>query len=422
MQKKIKVLPKYLVNYGEKYRALYSLYMEKGVDAFFNKYGLKTPAFREYQESLTEVISYVMKNEENEEKVKSLYDSSEYHKDRKAYKNSVSSSYTSYSKKEKRKNREENYKESYAEYYSENRDDEFDPTYEDYYANCNEDYDEEYNEEYNENYSEECNDDYTKDYVKDYEADQSDSEVYEQDNCYVNKYGIDDVLTHLVDKVLELEIVDKYFISKADAKWAYNSLKFVVHNELCDMVDKLPKPMTLYVEKKPKETTKEKNSKETTTEKKKKAHQKMVALDSYIKDAEGNSTTVGSMTADVRQNTEHEVMVNEMLEYAKTTFLHEVIDAMISKPHYLIAYLNSLTGRKAIELCRSIIVNGFDEALYDVVELLKEQDVYVDYIYDSKIEWKKDIELLVRNSNVVNNWIDEARKIVNDMCIKKDIY
>lgn len=214
--------------------------------------------------------------------------------------------------------------------------------------------------------------------------------------------GIDDVLTYLTTKILLKELSEQYFLYKDDAAWAFRSISQVIHNELCDMIKKIPGNIPI-------------NPKKT-------ACYKTTYLDSTITDEEGNITTVGAMTAAPNQDTENASIRPELIKYAKNTFVHAVIEELIPKPHYLLAYLNALADRSGIELCHDIISEGFSSTLTTIIDLLKDKDIHVDYLNNIELKWKDNIGSLKKNSNIVNNWSDESRKIARKMCVKMSIY
>lgn len=254
---------------------------------------------------------------------------------------------------------------------------------------------------------------------------ENDEDTIIEENCTevndnVTVYEIDDVLTCLTTKILVKELSEQYFIYKEDAAWAFRSICHVIHNELCDMVKKLPGDIPIESKNSKKTTAPNNNSSNCNTEKP--ACYKTVYLDSTITDDEGNTTTIGSMTADPSQDTEKNVIRQELVSYAKNTFVHAVIRKLIPKPKYLLAYLNAVAGRTGHELCYDIISEGFSSSLSFVIKLLKDKDINVDYLNNIEFEWKDNISAIKKNNNIVNNWADESRKIAQEMCVKMNIY
>jgi len=251
------------------------------------------------------------------------------------------------------------------------------------------------------------------------DCESDDNSTNEEDTCLetnnnVTIYETDDVLSDLATKIILKELTEQYFLYKDDAAWAFRSICQAIHNTLCDMVRKIPGDIPI----KPKKDSKSayNDSKEKKDEKT--ASYKTIYLDSTVTDEEGNSTTVGSMTADENQITEEAPIRAEMVIYAKNTFIHDVIKEMIPKPKYLLAYLNAVASRTGIELCNDIISKGFSSSLATIIALLKDKDIHVEYLYDVEFEWKDNINTLKKNNNIVNNWAQESRKIAQDMCVK----
>lgn len=246
---------------------------------------------------------------------------------------------------------------------------------------------------------------------------------------------VDDVLDHLSTEILNEDVSRQYYLQKGDSGYAFRSISVSVHNELVDMCKKLPKPIPIATLKTVDDTSSSSISKENAetselcisdstnvSEKEQKQYYQMVNLDAPIIDSEGYSTSLGSATADPNKNTEHDALRAILLEYGISSFVHEMVDYFLqdNKPHYMLSYLNNISGGTGIELYKDIYENGYTHALHSIIDRLKKIDINVDYLNNIQFTWKKPNKNITKNAP--NNWIDEAMKIVDARVAKKKIF
>lgn len=243
---------------------------------------------------------------------------------------------------------------------------------------------------------------------------------------------VDDVLDHLSTEILCEDVSRQYYLKKGDSGYAYRSISVSVHNELVDMCKKLPKPIPIRPSKVDDDTKSSSNTEEiaesmesitsdTTndSEKEQKQYYRMVNLDTPITDSEGNTTSLSSVIADPSRDTEQEAFRSMLLEYGISSFVHEMVDYFLqdNKPHYMLSYLNNISGGTGIGLYKDIYENGYTHALRSIIERLKTFDINVDYLNNIEFKWKKPNKNITKNTP--NNWIDEAMKIVDARVLKK---
>ena len=170
------------------------------------------------------------------------------------------------------------------------------------------------------------------------------------------------------------------------------------------MCKKLPKPIPIRPSKVDDDTKSSSNTEEiaesmesitsdTTndSEKEQKQYYKMVNLDAPITDSEGNTTSLSSVIADPSRDTEQEAFRSMLLEYGISSFVHEMVDYFLqdNKPHYMLSYLNNISGGTGIGLYKDIYENGYTHALHSIIERLKTFDINVEYLNNIQFTWKK---------------------------------
>ncbi|MBR6146834.1 MAG: hypothetical protein IKQ44_00600 [Lachnospiraceae bacterium] len=230
----------------------------------------------------------------------------------------------------------------------------------------------------------------------------------------------DDVLDQLFSEILINDTKDQYYIKKADAAYAFRSISVSVHNKLVDMCKKLPKPIPLGSAKDSSEKNDndeyeihDKSKKSTGKNINKRANFKIVNLDDTISDNDGNVTSMGSIISDPNKNTEEEATRSAMLKYGISVFVYKMTALFIerNKPHYMISYLNNISGGSGIELYEDIYNNGFDHALQTVTNRLQIVNIDVDHL--NKLNLFEGMNNKDVKKNYPNNWLDRAMQIAN---------
>lgn len=370
--------PLYVLNFRNAYENLYKLYLSNGTFALTDENGTETKEFIQYAKAVKEVIKVKMNTggKKNNSDTEDTNQSSN-----RAMVESI------------RNSGEYNY---YKINYPSNKKDALTA---------------------NSNVGAEENEDLSDTAIESNESDASINNKIENDEVFI----VDEVLDHLFTEILRKDIEKCYFISKADAQYAFNSITLCIHNELVNMCRKLPKPIPIN----PKEDSKAEycnNRIAEDTSINSKACFKIVNLDDTFVDSEGNTTSLGAHIADPNRNTEDEAFRAAALEYGISSFVHEMVSYYIAnnKPLYMISYLNTCAGGTAIELYEDIYNNGFDQALQTIVERLRNIGIHVEYLNNLHLNWKKNNKDIKKN--YPNNWRDEAYKIVNARVAKKNIF
>ena len=111
-----------------------------------------------------------------------------------------------------------------------------------------------------------------------------------------------------------------------------------------------------------------------------------------------------------------------LLEYGISSFVHEMIDCFLqrSEPHYMLSYLNNISGGTGVELYNDIYKNGYAQALHTIINRLKKININVDYLDNIQFTWKKPNTSITKNAP--NNWLEQAMKIVDARVAKKKIF
>lgn len=204
----------------------------------------------------------------------------------------------------------------------------------------------------------------------------------------------------LVDVLLEKIIIEKEmqkqsFLKKDDAKYAFNSMKIAIHNDLIDLIKETNQPIPI--------------TKKSSGSSSQKVYFQMVSLDSPVIDTEGNECLLESITADSKKDFFSELMENDLLKYGMNKFVHIVIKHFLAKEqtHYILGYLNGLLNGDAKSLYNIITKDGVSTALYTLIDGLKEKGFDFDYLKKEKLVWKYQ----TIKENYPNNWRDNAQAV-----------
>jgi len=245
---------------------------------------------------------------------------------------------------------------------------------------------------------------------------------------------IDDLLDHLLTKIITTDALTQYYLKKADPSHALNSIMKTVTNELRDRSKAirysipLPKPLKSRTSNSSMNsrfkviTNLDNCSSEDDNElvQDRKNSFCMISLDSTINDEEGNSTSFGTVVADPRHNIEEEVIRREMLNYGVNTFVHEAIKLFVESetPYYLLTYLNTIAGslleknnRTVKHLAREITCLGFDNTLNKLITIICHSHIDISYLRGQSIDWH--LEKNDFKENDIYKWQNNSERITH---------